>query len=76
MNKLLKARLQNNKRSAEDQLESGLRFLAQTIENARKDLAEGRPLDAHLIHNANALTQSIMQYNLSVELLPYVEEES
>ncbi len=74
-NKFLKARLVSNKEAAEGQLDTGLRYLAQAIKSAREDLARGRPIDAHLIHNANALTQSIMQYNLSLDLLPYVEEE-
>lgn len=65
-NKFLKARLVSNKEAAEGQLDSGLRYLAQAVKDAREDLAKGRPLNAHLIHNA---------YNLSLDLLPYVEEK-
>lgn len=51
-----------------------LRYLRQRIEIAEEAMANGQPLDEHMIHNAGQLTARIARYNLHLEIAPYLEE--
>jgi hypothetical protein len=71
--RLLHSRLTIAQDSARLHLENGLRSLAYEVEVALKEIAEGKPLNNHLIHNANSLTQDIIRWNMALDLLPIVD---
>lgn len=73
--KLLARKVKAGHESTRKNLESELIFLKQNVENALRSLAEGGPLDEHLIQNATGITHHIVHYNLARDILPYLEEE-
>lgn len=56
-------------------LASELEGLAQNVERALENLAQGKALDEHLIQNASSIATRIARYNLLRDLVPYLEEE-
>lgn len=71
---LLQTRSASEMASVRRQILSDLRYLAQKVSGALKDLEEGRPLDEHLIVNASGISAYIARYNLLTDLLPYINE--
>lgn len=45
------------------------------IEHALEDLGKGEQLDEALIQNNMGITHAIVQYNIALDILPYLKDE-
>jgi hypothetical protein len=73
--KLLRARVKPDHDRSRAKIEEALRFLKHKIDRTLEDLAAGQGVDEHLIQNATGITHDLIHYNVSRDLLPYLEEE-
>jgi hypothetical protein len=53
-----------------------IKRLRDNLRSAEQRLGEGRTVDAHLIANAATMTESIARWNMTVDLLPFLEAKS
>jgi hypothetical protein len=72
--KLLRGRVVPDHESSKARIEEALRFLKHKLDFAQKCLADGEMLDEHLIHNAMGITHEIIHYNMTRDLLPYLQD--
>jgi len=72
----LKHRIITEHKGSYGRLINSLRYLEQEIGSAQRALAEGKPVNAHLISNASMLTEEIARWNLARDLLPFVQDDS
>lgn len=70
-----KRRLRQELDSREHQILSTLRHLSRGLEAATDRVKDRESIDEHLIANAASLTAEIARWNLTLDLLPHLEEE-
>ena len=71
----LKQRIIAEHKGSYGRLANSLMHLEQEIGSAQRALAEGKPVNAHLIANASMLTEEIARWNLARDLMPFVQED-
>jgi hypothetical protein len=72
----LRSRLAHERESAGRHLIRGMRVLRDNLENNIKRFEAGEQVDAHLISNFVMLTYEIARWNMMLELIPFLEDDS
>ena len=70
----IRRRIQTERDVAKRNLDGELRRMIERLTQAHEALDKGDKLDPHLIVNAGSMTYDIARWNVSVDLLPYVND--